>query len=935
MYSGGEEISIKVNNPSNDIDYENSTLVLKNESTGNTTELSFTDDNVMTVEEGVSYTVTATLKDENGNENVLTYKFTGLGEFTDSDIAANVMWDFDEAGYINNIILTDKSDELTYELTDDVPSSTGEITPSGGALKLELKAGEEYDIILQKGQGERVEHINTVGFTIYTTEVVDIFELYNTDDMTMVDMSWKAYKRNQWQNVECSPNGAFLFDYNLDNFGLRFSVEEDTTVYIDKIYYTDPVQLWDDTDRAETDIALFDDANYMQRISGASATDHTTFGGSYSYVTEIDGTTDFDGALKFASTTDPASTSDGKARDGFTWTFFERMSMADFKDGICFRIYATDPITRLTVSFTDLKLGETAPMWITTPSATNQWVDVVVTKSDLSAYIDGFEMITTMCVRVLREQHQANHEHITYIDKITVIDYAAADYNFSSTNDIDAMVVSGRASGNAVGVVADSTASDGYAYKGVSALYKGEDSGINISFPNIDVTQYTSINVYVRVVGAVGLSINNVYAKWVSNTSYQAYDIIALMGEVDGLKDAKTLSMISFGRELFAGQEIYVDKIVFISKADLQSIDYNFSSETDNDAQMVNGYGAMAVVNGIVAVDGATDGYAMKVTRPENAYGTGLQITFDSIDLSKYSSVVVRIKAVTTGESAVYLYLNNTNTYIANSGINEWKEVDVLLGEYVTGTEIMTAIIIKADWAYGHELYIDSITFTEKTDEEVGGDDNTGDDTQTTYVDPSFGTKKDDTYTYISDFNDSGVTQLVENAYINAWGTSNESITMTVGQGAVANGTGLTLQGEANNVSVEFNLTSDFDLTNVDKLIIDFNYSDWHGGALYNYVFITIGSTRVNVMPYATFYYGDDLATASEKTSSNGATDYFQYNNMYGFIVIDVQAMLANADFVSAFGSGKAIDGFVFGYNGGNGEKSYCVDAVYYSTLAE
>ena len=88
-------------------------------------------------------------------------------------------------------------------------------------------------------------------------------------------------------------------------------------------------------------------------------------------------------------------------------------------------------------------------------------------------------------------------------------------------------------------------------------------------------------------------------------------------------------------------------------------------------------------------------------------------------------------------------------------------------------------------------------------------------------------------------------------------------------------------------------------------------------------------------MPYATFYNGDDLATATVVTSSNGATDYFQYNNMYGFIVIDIQSMLANADFVSAFGSGKVIDGFVFGYNGANGEKSYCVDAVYYSVLAE
>lgn len=202
------------------------------------------------------------------------------------------------------------------------------------------------------------------------------------------------------------------------------------------------------------------------------------------------------------------------------------------------------------------------------------------------------------------------------------------------------------------------------------------------------------------------------------------------------------------------------------------------------------------------------------------------------------------------------------------------------------------------------------------------------------YVDPSFGTKKDDTYTYISDFNDSGVTQLVEKAYINAWGKADNSISMTVGQGAVANGTGLTLQGAANNVSVEFNLNAEFDLTNVDKLVIDFNYSGWHGGSLYNYVFITIGSTKVNVMPYATFYNGDDLATATVVTSSNGAT-YFQSNNMYGFIVIDIQSMLANADFVSAFGSGKVIDGFVFGYNGGNGAKSYCVDAVYYSVLAE
>lgn len=700
-YQGGETATFKVNNPSSDIDYENSTLVLKNLTANTQSDLSFEANNEVLVAEGSEYEIVATLYDVNGNENIIVFPFIGTGTFVDTDIDEHAIWDFDEMGYMNNIVLTANSDDLDYEITSDMPSATSSGIQLGeSALKMVLEAGKTYEVLLQKGNGQIVENMGTVSFRIYTEEVIDIFHVVNVEDGLKHNFSWKVYQRDAWQVVSFDPSGAFLFDYFFDTCILRLSCEETTTVYIDEIYWNEVESGWQDEDVAENVLAAFDEEAYMQRVSAASVNDHTTYDCAWSYVDEIENTEDFDGAIKFISMTDLTTTSDKRARDGFTYTLFDRMSAEDFKDGLSFRIYMEDEFNTLTISFIDRRLGETGNLWVSVPNVQHAWVDINVSIETMLTQIKGFRNITALSLRLLRTT-QNPEGNVWYMDSISLLDYSTMNYDFSSANDNDLLSVASKNGGISRGIVADSSATDGYALKGVSGLNFGSGSGLTLSFTNKELSKYERIVIRYRVEqgSAVSLNANDVYLHYMSNSSYVEIDILDLMKKNATLQSATHLNSIAVYRTSLANQTFYIDSVKFYEKTDFTRVNYDFSSADDYDFETSRSTGD-ATMLGIVADNGAKDGYAIAVAI---AYNGGLEIKFDALDVSKYSQIIVRVKTGTH----VNLYLNDI--YCAYVSYTAYTEVDLI--PYLTQKGITTLDSVSFTRNVTQKIWIDCIEF--------------------------------------------------------------------------------------------------------------------------------------------------------------------------------------------------------------------------------
>lgn len=581
MYSVGETVTIKVNGISNDVDYTNSTIVLKNVTANSSTPLSFTEAYSFVAEnESETYKIVATLKDVNGNSQTLEYDFIIAGNFKDSDISKNEIWDFEELGYANNLKLSGESDDLVYSIeTSGLPADTNSIGIGNGALKLNLKADERYVFTLVNGNEFKIEDCSAIGFRLWATEVIDIFEIYNADDNAMHDLSWKATKRGVWQNVTFDPLGAFSSEYSFDSVKIVISCEEDVTVYIDSIYYIDYVEPWRDGDIPKGELAIFDDAGYLERVSEALNIDSTTFGGSWEIVTSIPGTTDFTGgALKFISTSDASLTSDKNARDGFKFQFFDKISYDDI-EGFIIRLYCVDPQGSLAINFVDQKLGETAAEWFTLQGAAGQWVNVIIPKEDVAHLIDGYKNITHINIRFIRPASssvEGQEEYITYVDKISLygLDYDNVDYTFTDDYDMRAVENINYTTGVRV---EDENANDGWALHGTTGFH-ASGSGLKINFNHLDLSLYSSIYIRIRTTYNNHESSNtNAVTIYGNGTDYdlqglkyggfESYTTLDVLPKL--LSNGETyLDYILIARTTAQGIGIYIDEIVFVEKAD-------------------------------------------------------------------------------------------------------------------------------------------------------------------------------------------------------------------------------------------------------------------------------------------------------------------------------------------------------------------------------
>lgn len=601
MYNKGESISIKVNTISNDVDYENSTIVVKNETAGTETPMTFTDTFTFVPQnESEAYKVVAELTDVNGNKNTVEYSFIIAGNFVDANIKDFVVWDFDEAEYINNIKVAGESDDLDYSIeTSNIPEGG-----VGGALKLQLKADERYVLTLINGNPVTIEDCSTLGFRIWATEVVDILEVYNVEDASMYDLSWRATQRNKWQTVEFDPLGTFAFDYSLTSVKIVLSCETDVTVYIDSVYANAYVEPWRDEDIAEGEFAVFDDNRYYERITEQLMGDNT-YCARWEIVYDIPGTTDFTGgALKFISDGDPTLYSGGFMRDGFKFQLFDKLSNDDLVGkGFLFRMYLENTQTSLSVDVYDQKLGQIQLGWFTLRGSSDRWVNIIIPYDQIASKIEACENITHLNIRIIRRTEDSEPgvtEHVTYFDKIGIydVDYDKFKYNFVDDYDTRAVENLGYCTGFRT---EDALANDGWALYGMTS-YVADQSGVKINFNHLDLSQYSSI--YVRLRTTYNASNNNklsIYANGIHHkyAGYEEYTDVDVLPTL--LANGEThLDSIQVSGKTIAGIAIYIDDIILVKKEDAPVYE-DFTLDADDLLEFVGIEGKSTYEGGNVA----------------------------------------------------------------------------------------------------------------------------------------------------------------------------------------------------------------------------------------------------------------------------------------------------------------------------------------------
>ena len=309
-----------------------------------------------------------------------------------------------------------------------------------------------------------------------------------------------------------------------------------------------------------------------------------------------------------------------------------------------------------------------------------------------------------------------------YLDKIELVEIIPHNYDFSALDDNDAETMSGY-SVTFTGIVADAEASNGFAYKFVTPA-STFDHRAALAFDNpIDPDDYDAIVVVAKVsVLNLLISGDNVYSTgtFISMDGVDAYKEYNILDN-SYIKSLDSISTLYFTNGHSAtATEVWIDKVVFYEK---QAKNYDFSGPYDSDRFAVSSNSGVFTGEGIVAVSGATDGYAYQMSVTATSWGDNFGIiTFDeSYNLNDYEHIYFRVKFA-DDENWVALTLDGTvtssgygNTYIPMYQNPGWYEYDLCSNSYfVNGIQTLTNIYMVHGNGISGNFWIDSITFVHK-----------------------------------------------------------------------------------------------------------------------------------------------------------------------------------------------------------------------------
>ena len=288
----------------------------------------------------------------------------------------------------------------------------------------------------------------------------------------------------------------------------------------------------------------------------------------------------------------------------------------------------------------------------------------------------------------------------------------AADYDFSSVIDYDLTAASVYSTGTIEGIVADSTAKDGYALKITTGTQNG-NGGVFINFDDLDVSKYEKITIRLRTetsntaanqkqisIGANGANYIGGYGMY---SEYTEIDVLQYLQA----KSIAVLSSLAIYRNV-PNITVYID-CIFIEK---QVFNYDFSSADDNDIHAVSVHGT-GTIEGIVADSAAKDGYALKITTgTQSGYG-GVKILFDDLDVSKYEKITLRLRTEAPGVDSPQIQVDADGKSYYWNKYDAYTELDILAKLKEKSVTTFSSLYIWRN-VPNITVYIDCIELVEK-----------------------------------------------------------------------------------------------------------------------------------------------------------------------------------------------------------------------------
>ncbi len=304
--SVGDEITVPGFQAS-DLSAVSSTSVKVTNSSGGEVTLT---DNKWTAENDV-YTVTVTAVDAYGNTGTGKAVVTARQSFTDTDRAANVLYDFDEREYINLVYGAENQTNFDAEIvTGGYPAIQSEKS-GNGVLKLSTDCN--YGDVYIKFASYETFAARSAGKIVLRVAVdrdTDYVKVINGNGVT----AGAAYmlKKNVWTEVTVDPID-FGYGSVFNNFLLCARADLGLNLFIDEIYYTD--RYVPELERGE--LAVFDNEGYVGRMYQNIYNGQPWVGGGSTFeLVDNSGTK----AVRIKTT---------QNRGGFTYMFNERIDLAE------------------------------------------------------------------------------------------------------------------------------------------------------------------------------------------------------------------------------------------------------------------------------------------------------------------------------------------------------------------------------------------------------------------------------------------------------------------------------------------------------------------------------------------------------------------------------------------------------------------------------
>jgi hypothetical protein len=361
------------------------------------------------IEGGVShYTLRIKVKDNAGNEETKSYTIGIITPFTDPNLAADLMFDFDEQEYLQNIADAANKPVLTKEIvTQNLPAANTDgdnIGAAGGALKLTVGGDTGGVAYLYRGREFQKDGVFAIYIRAWISSEVEYVHIKNAADlMTVRAFNNVDFTAGRWVDLEIKV-GSFAGSA-INSFAIEVGGGAGDYIYIDRVSIVNKVA---DPALAPNMLLDFDEASVYE--SGQVTVANKTVDGQTVNLLDI---------LEEGDPDLPADTHGGALKidapdSGFwveTWLFQDYVTIADI-GGLVLRIYLSEEFIRdnqvITVMIMDYNKRSIWGTWISNRVfRSNDWKPgwndftfysaelALSDNDDAASYIHGLQIMGT------------------------------------------------------------------------------------------------------------------------------------------------------------------------------------------------------------------------------------------------------------------------------------------------------------------------------------------------------------------------------------------------------------------------------------------------------------------------------------------------------------------------------------------------------------